>query len=111
MKIPVITWTVLELGSRNPVARDLFTKTRRCVGRFIAGEDVTRKDFEKVQSQLDNIEALLQTKDRSHEQDSQTHRMAHQEVRPRPVRTHAQPQGTMETCTRDGEPPIPPASI
>ena len=49
MKIPVITWTVLELGSRNPVVREVFTKARRHVGRFIAGDDVTRKDLERLQ--------------------------------------------------------------
>jgi len=111
MKIPVITWTVLELGSRNPVARELFTKTRRCVGKFIAGEDVTRKDFEKVQNQLNEIKDLLQTKDGSHEQTSQTDRMAHQEVRPRPVRNYTQPERPVETGTGNREPSIPSAGI
>jgi len=118
MKIPVITWTVLELGTRNPLARELFTKTRRCVGKFIAGEDVTRNDFRDVQTQLANlkktndaIKDLLLQEVHQHAQTSPNDRLDHPEVRPSPVRHHTQPEGPMETGTGNRKPPIPSTGI
>ena len=109
MKIPVITWTVLELGSRNPVVRELFTKARRHVGRFIAGDDVTRKDLERLQESIDSIKEIVQQKqDDIHEKNG---RMDDSEVRTRTVRNYSEPERPVETSPGNRDSSFPTSGI
>lgn len=109
MKIPVITWTVLELGARNPVVRDAATAARRWIGRKIAGRNVTRNDFERVEKSINELrEAIIfLSADQKGSQHETPNRLDRDTIRPHSPSDHPGQAGQMETGSSErATPPL-----
>tara|TARA_Y100001951_G_scaffold105131_1_gene120078 strand:- start:4148 stop:4480 length:333 start_codon:yes stop_codon:yes gene_type:complete len=67
MKIPMITFTALELGAQSPIVKDGITYARRWLGKTIAGTNTTRKDLKELKESIEELRELIKNQEKPDE--------------------------------------------
>jgi len=63
MKIPMLTFTALELGAQSPIIKDGITHVRRWLGKTIAGTNTTRKDLKELKESIEELHDLIKNQE------------------------------------------------
>jgi|GEM_PF-3629521 len=102
MKIPMITFTALELGAQSPIVKDGITYARRWLGKTIAGTNTTRKDLKDLTESIEEIRELIKNQEKPDEVRTND-RLGDIPVRPDPVCDQPGPTGTVEAGFSEGD--------